>query len=51
VSGRVGLHAAYSVHIGTAPAIQDKRQAVLLMEMINSLLAGRGRCGLPARDS
>ena len=25
----VGLHTPYSVHIGTAPAIQDKRQAVL----------------------
>jgi hypothetical protein len=25
----IGLHTPYSVHIGTAPAIQDKRQAVL----------------------
>ena len=25
----IGLHTPYPVHIGTAPAIQDKRQAVL----------------------
>ena len=25
----IGLHTPYSVHIGTAPAIQEKRQAVL----------------------
>jgi hypothetical protein len=25
----IGPHTPYSVHIGTAPAIQDKRQAVL----------------------
>ena len=25
----IGLHTLYSVHIGTAAAIQDKRQAVL----------------------
>ena len=25
----IGLHTPYSVHIGTAAAIQDKRQAVL----------------------
>ena len=25
----IGLHTPYSVHIGTATAIQDKRQAVL----------------------
>jgi putative transposase len=25
----IGLHTSYSVHIGTAAAIQDKRQAVL----------------------